>query len=79
MQPLGVLVSESCLATFPLLFTAFPNLADKGYGFSKIMGMLLIGWIAWFGANFKLPLWSQGGLAFLLIALAGFSAYLTYT
>ncbi|GAB5491477.1 MAG: hypothetical protein Phog2KO_16920 [Phototrophicaceae bacterium] len=83
IQPLGVVVWWIMLiviglVTFPLLFTAFPNLADKGYGFSKILGMLLIGWIAWFGANFKLPLWSQGGLVFLLLTLAGFSAYLTY-
>ena len=83
VQPLGVVVWWLTLiviglVTFPLLFTAFPNLADKGYGFSKIIGMLLIGWIAWFGANFKLPLWSQGGLVLLLLILAGFSAYLTY-
>lgn len=83
IQPLGVAVWWLTLiviglVTFPLLFTAFPNLADKGYGFSKIIGMLLIGWIAWFGANFKLPLWSQGGLVLLLVTLAGFSAYLTY-
>lgn len=83
VQPVGVivwwlLIMLIGLVTFPLLFTAFPNLGDMGYGFSKIMGMLLIGWIAWFGANFRIPLWSQGGLLLILFLLAGFSAYLAY-
>lgn len=66
------------LLTFPLLLTAFPKLGDMGYGFSKIIGMLLIGWIAWIGANFRVPLWSQGGLAGIMLLLIGLSVYLTY-
>ncbi|MEO1289551.1 MAG: DUF2298 domain-containing protein [Chloroflexota bacterium] len=83
-QPIGVLVWWLVviligLVTFPILFSAFPNLADRGYGFSKIVGMLLIGWIAWFAGNFRVPLWSQGGLLIVLIFVAGFSASLAYT
>jgi YYY domain-containing protein len=66
------------LLAWPLLFTAFPNLGDKGYGFAKILGLLILGWLAWLGANFTIPLWSQSGLFLLLLSLAGLSAYLSY-
>ncbi|MGJ3238286.1 MAG: DUF2298 domain-containing protein [Anaerolineae bacterium] len=80
-QPLGVLAWWALVmligfVTFPVLFTAFPQLADRGYGFAKIIGMLLLGWVAWFGANFYLPLWSQTGL--LMLMLIAFSLYLSY-
>lgn len=82
-QPIGVVVWWLTivvigLVTFPILFTAFPNLADKGYGFAKIIGMLLIGWVAWMGASFKVPMWSQAGLIVLLLLLTAFSMYLSY-
>ena len=82
-QPIGVIVWWMAiiligLITFPLLFTAFPNLGDMGYGFSKIVGMLLIGWIAWFASNFRVPLWSQGGIVLIMLLLTGLSVYLTY-
>lgn len=84
MQPLGVIVWWLMLmiiglVTWPLVFTAFPKLGDGGYGFSKILGMLLIGWTAWIGANFRLPMWSQGGLFTILVIFAGISAYLVYS
>jgi YYY domain-containing protein len=66
------------LVTFPILFTAFPRLGDRGYGFAKAVGMLLIGWTAWFASSLKVPMWSQGGLFIILLLLAGFSAYLVY-
>ncbi|MGB7339242.1 MAG: DUF2298 domain-containing protein, partial [Phototrophicaceae bacterium] len=82
-QPIGVvvwwlLIILLGMITFPLLFTAFPMLADRGYGFAKIMGMLLIGWIAWFASNFRVPMWSQTGLLIVLLALVMLSAYLAY-
>jgi YYY domain-containing protein len=83
-QALGVVVWWLLLVaigllTWPLLFAAFPNLGDRGYGFAKIVGLLLLGWIAWFGANFTLPLWSQGGLLLILLFLAGLSAYIAFS
>ncbi|MDQ7037439.1 MAG: DUF2298 domain-containing protein, partial [Anaerolineae bacterium] len=71
-------VSAIGLVTFPILFTAFPRLGDRGYGFAKIIGLLLLGWVAWVASSLKVPMWSQGGLFLLLLLLAGCSAYLVY-
>jgi YYY domain-containing protein len=84
VQPLGVMVWWMSLVmigliTWPILFTAFPKLGDGAYGFSKMLGMLLLGWIAWILANFRLPMWSQGGLFTILLLLAALSAYLVYS
>jgi YYY domain-containing protein len=56
--------------TFPLLFVAFPGLADRGYGIAKFAGILLVAWFAWFAASLRIPLWSQGGIVLALILLA---------
>ena len=82
-QPIGVaiwwlLIIGIGLITWPILFTAFPRLVDRGYGFAKIIGLLLLGWTAWIATSLKMPMWSQGGLLTNLIALAGLSAYLVY-
>lgn len=59
-------------AIWPLLFIAFPGLADRGYGFAKFTGMFVTGWLAWLVASAQIPVWSQGGIAFalLLVVLA---------
>jgi len=58
-------------ATWPLLFTAFPGLADRGYGFAKLAGLLLTGWVAWVFSSARIPLWSQGGILIALLIVAG--------
>lgn len=63
------------LAAFPLLFVLFPNLGDRGYGVAKFVGLLLVSYVAWLAASLKLPLWSQAGIAGVLLALIAFSAY----
>lgn len=82
-QPLGVvvwwlLIIALGIITWPVLFTAFPRLADKGYGFTKAIALLLTGWIAWVGSSLKVPLWSQSGLLLVVLSLAALSAYLAY-
>jgi YYY domain-containing protein len=47
---------------FPLMFSLFPNMADGGYGVSKLVGMLLVAWFAWTVSSLKVPLWSQTGV-----------------
>lgn len=66
------------LITWPLLFTAFPRLGDRGYGFAKSVGLLLTGWIAWVLSSLKLPMWSQSGLLTILFLMTGVSLYLVY-
>ncbi len=61
---------------FPLVFSLFPALADGGYALSKLVGMLLVAWLAWALSSLKIPLWSQGGILFCLALLALLSAWL---
>ncbi|MCO6451531.1 MAG: glycosyltransferase family 39 protein [Caldilineales bacterium] len=32
---------------WPLAFVVFPHLRDRGYGFSRALGLVLVAWIAW--------------------------------
>jgi YYY domain-containing protein len=61
------------LVTFPLTFLVFRGLRDRGWGFSKLLGLLLIAWLIWFPSSFRLvPFTSTavaGGVA--LVAAAG--------
>ncbi|MDX1994421.1 MAG: DUF2298 domain-containing protein [bacterium] len=69
-----IVVSLFGLAAWPLLFVAFPGLADRGYGFAKFVGVLLVGWAAWVLATMRVPAWSQTGILLLLVGLAIISA-----
>jgi YYY domain-containing protein len=42
------------LLAWPLAATALSRLADKGYGLSKSLGLLLVGYIVWIGASLHL-------------------------
>lgn len=37
--------------TFPITFVVCRNLADRGYGFSRVLGLLLVSWIVWILAS----------------------------
>ena len=66
------------MAAFPLVYAAFPKLADGGYGVSKLASLLLIGFAAWAGATLKMPLWTQAGLLLLFLLMTLCSALLAY-
>jgi uncharacterized membrane protein len=61
------------LATWPLLFTLFPALADRGYAFAKFIGMFLVGWATWYVSSLRVPVWSQRGLigGFIILCVFG--------
>ncbi len=63
---------------FPLVFSLFPSMADGGYGFCKLVGMLLVAWFSWAVSSLKIPIWSQGGILFSLALLTAMSAGLGY-
>lgn len=57
--------------TFPLTFRLFPYLADRGYSFSRALGLLLWGYIFWLLASLRLMRNDVSGLlAALLIMIA---------
>ncbi len=64
--------------TFPLLTFILPGLPDRGFAVSKLVGWLLIAWVAWFASSFNVRLWSQAGLFGLLVVLGGLNALLAY-
>jgi YYY domain-containing protein len=39
---------------FPLLFVALPGLRDRGYGFARLLGLLLIAYLTWLAASLGL-------------------------
>jgi YYY domain-containing protein len=51
---------------WPTLFVLFPALTDRAYPAAKIAGLLVVSWLAWFGASLRLTTWSQGGLLIIM-------------
>ena len=56
-------------ALFPISFVVFKPLNDKGYGFSKSLGLLLWGVLFWWGSLLKIVGNSFSGIFFVLILL----------
>ena len=63
---------------FPLVFSLFPNMADGGYGVSKLVGILLSAWVTWAVSSLKIPVWSQGGIIFSLALISMFSGLMAF-
>jgi len=57
------------LLTFPLAYRVFPALADRGYSFSRALGLLLWGFIFWLSVSFGIVRNEIGGLLFTLTVL----------
>lgn len=64
---LAIMVFGFC--AFPLLFAVFPALADRGYSLSKLAGVVLTAWFAWFMSSIRVPMWSQSGITLALFVL----------
>ncbi len=39
---------------FPVVFVAFPGLRDRGYGFSRLLGLLVVAYLTWLAASLRL-------------------------
>ncbi|HLY29313.1 MAG TPA: DUF2298 domain-containing protein, partial [Aggregatilineales bacterium] len=57
------------LAAWPLVFVVLPGLPDRGYPIAKIIGLLIVAWVAWAGGTLHLLTWTQGGLFLITLAL----------
>jgi len=64
--------------TFPLLFAIFPALPDHGYAGAKLLGLLLMAWLAWLGASLHLGTWNGRGIGLALGLVAAAGAGLVY-
>jgi YYY domain-containing protein len=54
---------------WPLLFALFPSFADRGYGFAKLVGVLLSGWLAWYASSVGIAAWSRNGIMVTMLLL----------
>jgi YYY domain-containing protein len=67
-----IAIQGMALLTVPLGFVLFRSLPDRGYLFSKILGLMLVGLITWLLASLQWLAFSREsiGLALLLVAVA---------
>jgi YYY domain-containing protein len=73
-----VIVELLGLAAFPLVYLAFPGLRDRGWGLSKIAGVLLLGYLTWLPASLRvLPFdhWVVVAVFALLVAVGAALAW----
>jgi uncharacterized membrane protein len=61
------------LAAFPLTYAFFRWLPDRGYAFSKVIGLLLLGYGVWMGAVIGLFQYGRGSVILVLLGIAGLS------
>lgn len=64
------------LAALPLSWRLFARLPGRGYPFAKVLGLLLVSYLLWLGASFRLLPNTSGGILFALCGVAGLSAAL---
>ena len=82
-QVVGLLVFWLVIIVFgwlawPILFAMFPAFADRGYGFAKLVGLLLVSYLAWFVASLSIPVWSQAGVFAAMLLIGAFSTWLAW-
>ncbi|MDP2947940.1 MAG: DUF2298 domain-containing protein, partial [Chloroflexota bacterium] len=58
------------LIAFPLTFALFHRLPDRGYTFSKPLGLVFLGYFLWMGATLGVFPNSRGSVILILLALA---------
>jgi len=58
------------VAAFPIAFTYFRSLPDRGYGFTKLLGLLILGYGLWMGGQLGLLLNRGGSIVLLLLLLS---------
>src|ERR671936_1600980 len=66
------------LVALPVAAVLLRPLPDRGYAVSKVLGLLLVGWLAYTLAMMHLLPFNRISLVLCTLALAGFSAWLLY-
>ncbi|UCD98044.1 MAG: hypothetical protein JSV42_13945, partial [Chloroflexota bacterium] len=74
-----LLISLIGLVSFPLTYRLFPALADRGYSLSKILGLLVWGYVFWLFASLGIIQNNIGGLVLGLAVLIGLSYWAVHT
>ncbi|KPK47255.1 MAG: hypothetical protein AMJ77_03720 [Dehalococcoidia bacterium SM23_28_2] len=61
---------------FPIAFVFFNRLPDRGYAFSKVIGILLVSYSLWIGATLGIYPNARGSIILIMVLLAVLSAVL---
>ena len=68
-----VLIAVIGVVSFPIIYRLMPSLADRGYALSRILGLLIWGYVFWLFASLGILRNDLGGLLLGLIILIGAS------
>lgn len=73
-----LIISILGLASFPIAYRLFPALADRGFAFSRSLGLLIWGYIFWLLASLGILQNDRIGLTFSLVVLVLLSGWALY-
>ncbi len=63
------------LLAFPVAWKVFDRLPDRGFGFSRALGLLAAGYLLWIGASLGVLRNDAGGAALAVVLLAGLGVW----
>jgi YYY domain-containing protein len=66
------------LVSFPLAYFAFPGLRDRGWGLSKLVGLLVLAYVVWLPASLRLLPFTEGTVIGAFVVLAGAGSALAW-
>jgi len=70
-----LVISTIGLLTFPIAFRLLPKLPDRGYSLSRILGLLIWGYVFWMLASLGILQNTSGGLLLALAIVLGVSVW----
>ena len=70
-----LIIQVISLLILPFSWSIFSNLPDRGYAFSKSLGVLLVGFILWMGTTLNL-MSNNSSHAWLALAILGLSSFI---
>lgn len=62
-------------AVWPMAYTLLARLPDRGYAFSKMLGLLLVSYLFWMGGSLGFLANNIGNIVLSLVVVAGLSAW----
>jgi YYY domain-containing protein len=69
-----LIVEALGVISFPLAYSAFPGLRDRGWGLSKLLGLLILAWAVWFPSSLHLLPFEGWAVVLMFGALAACGA-----
>ena len=63
---------------FPIVFAIAPGLRDRGYGVSRAAGLLLVSFVIWFAASYRIVPFERWSIAVTILGLAIVSGWLAW-